>query len=73
MIAVVLVIGGVFYFGFREFVQIENQLASLLEQVTPLLEEPMGLAPISTPTTTSTFDGFVVSSEPEEPEKEVNP
>ena len=56
IIAIVLIIGGFAYFGSREFAQINNQLASLQEQLTPLLEESseeliVQVAP--TPTTTA--------------------
>lgn len=61
---ILLLIGGVFYFGFR-FYQINNQLASLQEQLTPLIEktieEPI-VEPMVQATSTATS---TVSEEPE--------
>ena len=69
--ATVIIIGGVTYFGFQEFAQINNQLASLQEQLTPLLEEPSEelIVPIiSTPTTTAALATTTASETELEPE-----
>lgn len=62
LIAIFLIIGAAVFFGFREFSQINNQLASLQEQVTPFLEKS-SVEPIEEPfvepvvPATSTPDG----------------
>lgn len=73
IIIISLIIGGVVYFGFRQFSQINNQLASLQGQLTPLIEKPLEEQieePIIQATSTATS---TVPEEPSpEPKEEVN-
>lgn len=68
IIVILLLIGGVLYFGFQ-FYQMNNQLASLQEQLNPLLEktteEPI-IEPITQATSTATSTA-AVSEEKTEP------
>lgn len=74
IIVIFLIIGGAVYFGFREFTQINNQLASLQEQVTPLLEKPLEEPIVSATSTVSEEPVAPEGGEPgPEPEENIDP
>lgn len=77
IVAFSLIIAGVTYFGFREFSQINNQLAALQEQIVPFLEKPAEEAAVApAPVATSTVSEETAAAEDSElapePEKEIN-
>ena len=73
-IALVIIFGVVVYTGFQKFAELQNQLASLQGQLTPVLEEPaeeLIVPVIITPTTTVAFTTTTASET--ELESEPNP
>lgn len=70
IVIMILIVGGAIYLGFREFVQLKNQLASLQEQVAPLLEKPLEESMV--PATSTPISEPEPELEPE-PEPDINP